>query len=680
MITTLCLALHCHQPVGNFSWILEEAYANAYRPFLDVLEKHPKVPVMLHYSGILLDWFEREHPEFLKRLKGLVRRGQVEMMGGGHYEPILTMIPKRDALAQLQQMQETLTRLGLQGPSPIKGIWIAERVWEPELPSLLEEAGVRYTVVDDHHLELAGVPEKERFGHYLTEDRGASVALFPSLKALRYGIPFKPVDEVIEILRQMRSESPRVAVLADDGEKFGLWPGTSRWVYQEGWLESFFQQLEQSHDWLKLMTFGQCLQMIPPLGRRYLPCGSYEEMMLWSGGLFRNFLVKYPEANTMYRRMLWVSDRLEEMRSRGKAKRNQRHTQLLREAHKHLSMAQNNDAYWHGLFGGLYLRHLREAVYLNLIRAEQALDAVGGERSAARGEPLLKDGQGVAELLLRSNSLTLLLDLRQGGQLLEASDKASGINLLNTLTRRPEAYHERLRSKQTVAAASAKNDAPLSIHEQPEMDRPDLTDLLVYDPYRRAGWIDHLLDTDSEVQAFARGASEEIGDFLHGSYEGKWKQSGRAVQAVLTRQGRIRIDEVEHPLSVKKTVTLASEGRTLRFAQQLINRSNHALSFLFGTEFNLGLKDAHVNRIGEAEGIRRFSVVDPAARLELLWEFSRPARLWHFPLETVSDSERGMERTYQGVSLTFLWHLKLAARGSWAVQWEWRLQAPHGIS
>ena len=37
----------------------------------------------------------------------------------------------------------------------------------------------------------------------------------------------------------------------------------------------------------------------------------------------------------------------------------------------HLYRSQCNDAYWHGVFGGLYLNHLREAAYSNLLRAER---------------------------------------------------------------------------------------------------------------------------------------------------------------------------------------------------------------------------------------------------------------------------------------------------------------------
>lgn len=689
-VTRFVLALHCHQPVGNFGWVLEEAYQKAYGPFLEALERHPKVRVVFHYSGVLLDYFQARHPEFLRRLKALVRNGRVEVLGGGYYEPILTMIPERDALGQMDMMQRRLRQLGLQGPhGRNEGAWLAERVWEPHLPSLLARGGIRYTVVDDAHLAQAGIRAEDRFGYYLTEDRGASTALFPSSKTLRYQAPFKPVAEVLETLRSWRSRRGRVAVLADDGEKFGLWPGTHRWVYEEGWLESFFQALEQNDGWLKLMLFRECLEAGPPLGRLAVPPGSYEEMMDWSGGSFRNFLLKYPESDTMHKKMLWVSERLEKAASRSKPQAAR--SCLLEQARRHLYMAQSNDAYWHGIFGGLYLQHLRRSIYQQLLIAERILDELQEKRRWVRAEALDVNADGQEEFLLRSDALTLLLDVHRGGQLLELSDKVLGVNLLDTLTRRPEAYHKKLQVLQPamsrvegpVAAAvpQAADKSPLSIHEREEADLSDLpaqaglADSLVYDSCRRAGLMDHLLPFDSEVASFSRGAAEELGDFLEGPCEGNLQRSAGSACAVLSRQGHVRLHGEEHPLRLRKTVTLTAKDRLVTVTHQLVNASTQPLSFLFGSEMNLGLKDAHVNRTGQAQGIRRFALVDPSLRLKVSWILSREARLWYFPLETVSDSERGMERTYQGVSMTFLWPISLKPGGSWRASWSLRVES-----
>ncbi len=672
-MTRFILAVHCHQPVDNFGWVLEEAYTSAYRPFVDVLERHPAVRVVFHYSGPLLDWFGLKHPEFLERLKKLVRRGQAEFLGGGYYEPILAMIPNRDALGQLEQMRQKLVHCGLaEKGEAARGVWLAERVWEPQLPSLLAQAGVRYTIVDDYHLQLAGIPEEKRFGYYLTEDKGSCVALFPSSKILRYLVPFKPVEKVIEQLRGLSSEDNQVMVLADDGEKFGHWPGTHKWVYEEGWLESFFHQLEHSADWLKLTTFRESLAAVPPMGRVYLPCASYEEMLEWSHGSFRNFLIKYPEADAMHKKALWVSERLQEVSANAKSASSHR---LLSQARRHLYMGQGNDAYWHGVFGGLYLRHLRRGVYHHLLKAEQLVEASEKKKTEVQAEQKDFDADQAPEFLLRSSSTTLLVDANQGGHLLEWSDKGVGINLLDTLARRPEPYHQRIRSPELVASSAVSAHGPATIHEQVEFSRPDLADLLVYDPCRRAALMDHLLSPLTQVQAFARGAADELGDFLDGAYEGRLKRSSGKVEVVLSRRGRITAEGVSSPLTITKRISIQRGSRLIEVAYRVANPTDRTQDLLFGVEWNIGLKDAQVNRIGEADSVRRFEVVDPALRLRISWAFSRTSRLWYFPIETVSDSERGVERTYQGASVTYLWPLHLSPRSSWAVNGTFQMES-----
>src|SRR4029077_17600838 len=129
---TLALVLHNHQPVGNFGWVIAEAYERAYEPMVAALERHPGVHIGLHYTGPLLDWIRAERPDFLDRLAVLVGRDQVELLGGGYYEPALAAIPERDRLRQLARMADEVERIGGRRPA---GMWLAERVWEPALPT-----------------------------------------------------------------------------------------------------------------------------------------------------------------------------------------------------------------------------------------------------------------------------------------------------------------------------------------------------------------------------------------------------------------------------------------------------------------------------------------------------------------------------------------------------------------
>ena len=123
----LVLALHNHQPVGNFDSVFEQAYQDSYRPFLDVFQDYPSLRFSLHVSGPLMEWLDEHHPEYVDRLADLVSTDRIEILGGTFYEAILPMIPPRDRVGQIRRYTKWLqSRLG----AAVHGVWIPERVWE----------------------------------------------------------------------------------------------------------------------------------------------------------------------------------------------------------------------------------------------------------------------------------------------------------------------------------------------------------------------------------------------------------------------------------------------------------------------------------------------------------------------------------------------------------------------
>ena len=138
-----------------------------------------------------------------------------------------------------------------------------------------------YTLVDDNHFKAVGLKEDDLFGYYVTEHEGHKLAIFPGLEFLRYSIPFKPIEVLDNYLKEADKKGHDLAVFGDDGEKFGLWPGTKKSVYEEGWLKGFFEYLTENQDWLKTVTFSEYLADKPPKGPIYLDCQSYKEMGEW---------------------------------------------------------------------------------------------------------------------------------------------------------------------------------------------------------------------------------------------------------------------------------------------------------------------------------------------------------------------------------------------------------------
>ena len=375
---SLALAIHDHQPVGNFGWVIADAYEHAYEPLLGALERHPTIRLALHVTGPLLDWIAAERNEFIDRLRALVERDQVEVMGGGWAEPVLIALPDRDRHGQLVRMADEVERLVGRRPA---GAWLAERVWEPDLPVAIAGAGYSWTILDDAHFRAASVPEAALWGAYVTEDQGALLTVFGTEQGLRYRIPFGEVDDVIEHLRAHATpDGSRLGMMGDDGEKFGAWPQTYEHCWgATRWIDRFLEALEANADWLATTTPSAWLADHPPLGRAYLPSGSYAEMSEWAlpaeearvfgpmlrraieehrpevrylrGGTWRGFAAKYRELGDLRAQMLRASTAVAAIDDAPAAA----------AARDHLYRGQANDAYWHGLFGGVYLPDLRLA-------------------------------------------------------------------------------------------------------------------------------------------------------------------------------------------------------------------------------------------------------------------------------------------------------------------------------
>ncbi len=164
----LILALHNHQPVGNFDHVFQQAFDDSYRPFLDVFSRYESLKISLHVSGSLMEWLAAHQPDYVDRLAELVAQGRIEIIGGAFYEPILAMIPSRDRIGQIRSYTRWLqNRLG----ATVRGMWVPERVWEQSFTRDLVDAGIEYTILDDFHFKCAGLTESQLLGHLLTEDR-----------------------------------------------------------------------------------------------------------------------------------------------------------------------------------------------------------------------------------------------------------------------------------------------------------------------------------------------------------------------------------------------------------------------------------------------------------------------------------------------------------------------------
>lgn len=661
------LCIHNHQPVGNFESVIEEAYQKAYKPFIDIMYDYPDFKFALHCSGILWDYFLEKHPEYIEIVKKMLERKQVELVSGGYYEPILSSIPQKDRVGQIKMMNEFLKKTFNVQP---QGLWLTERIWEQTVVKDIVDAGIKYTLVDDYVFYSAGInriENPELTDYYVTEEEGRILYVFPISQTLRYYIPFKPVEEVIQLLSKFVRQNEIIALtMGDDGEKFGIWPKTYEHVYKDGWLKKFVEQVLKNSQWLKTTTFSEFVNLKPPKQKIYLPTASYFEMGEWClptstqemfesliknldnipnnqvirqflhGGYWKNFLSKYPESNNVHKKMLFLSEKIQRVKDK----------KLIQTFYK----SQCNCAYWHGVFGGLYLPHLREAVYQNLINVEKQI-----VKNGVYCKDFDKDTQD--EILVSSEKFSLYIKPSYGGSVYELDLKQYDKNLLNVLSRKKEAYHKRLIEFESNNAKIDPQQVK-TIHDLVLVKEEGLSKKLYYDWHQRYSFLDHFLHSDTKFENFYKCQYGEQGNFTIEKYEIE-KINKKNFEVILSRIGNVWVKENNYPIKITKKFVVNDEENCVSCEYKIENLSDTNIELWFLSEINMLVFCPQQNLFQEIE-TDVYKFVDGAKKFEVEVKTDQKKLFWIFPIETISLSESGFERTYQGLCVAISSKFSLA--------------------
>ena len=669
----LVFVIHNHQPVGNFDFVIEQNYQESYEPFIGYLERYPFFKTALHYTGYLWEYIAEKHPEFIERIKALIDRNQVELVGGSYYESVISVLPEYEAVRQLSIYSDSISRYSGKNT---EGMWLAERVWEPGMPSVISKSGYGYTFLDQSHFEAGGVPGNKIWGIYKIEDRGNDISVFPIDKTLRYNIPFQLPNKTVEYLARRKREGVKLITYGDDGEKFGGWPGTKKWVYEDKWLENFLITL-QENDWINLVLPSEAAAKHSIMGKVYLPCASYEEMGEWSlpaatqvelfnlkkelehaglaervepmirGGYWRQFLTKYPESGRIYRRLLRVCRMVEEME-------NSKHPEAVK-ARQHLMRGSANDAYWHGVFGGIYLPHLRYAVTKDLIAAETIF-----AKSVTVSD--IHEYPNSGTVSIENDYLKIEIEPELGGGISAIDVRNAGINLADSMTRRDEAYHVRLKEATEVNEADHS-----SIHDRIEAKEENLLEKLITDDHQRLCFLDRFLKSAASLDELKKNKAVDI-SCVYNSLFTVIKSEKR--EAIL--EGCARLPDSR--IKFQKIFSLSESESVLKVEYKFGDEIFGIDSVLFAPEIHLNLlapsaddryflhdsekfDGCNLGSQGESQDTTTISLVDEYLGIRIDLTAKPQAKWMWYPIETVSLSEGGAESVYQGSGIHPVWQL-----------------------
>ncbi len=657
----LIVGTHNAQPVGATEAQFEEAYQSSYKPYLTALYGHPEIDGVLFYSGTLLGWLEERHPEFLMLLEEMVKRKQIELLGGGYYDPILSLIPNPDRLGQFELLTTFLRQHFGRRP---RGGWITERIWEPGLASTIKNSGMEYIFLDDRHFSAAGFSGTDLYRPCITEDQGKALVVYPVATSIARMVPSESPQRVADHLLSLASHDEElVAVLFDEGERYGMLNKRGKRLFKDGWFDLFFSIVENKREWIETMLPSRHPEGFGPAKKGYFSSTTYEEMMRWLSdstffrdaehaklkngvkgnshqpcGNFRQFLSHYPESNILYAKMLYTHDLVNQMRG-------DRHRK--RAAREELWKGECHNALWHGPNGGIYDSRLRKAAYRALIEAEKVTREKGIFKPSLVSLDFDLDGE--EEFLYHGTEVNGYVHL-VGGTLFELEYVPAAWNYLDTLARHREPYH---------------GDGAG----------------FVFDKYQRKAFIDHFFLPTESIAAFDRMTYGELGPFIGRSYSLEDLDRDRN-EVLLRATGKVKVKKHEYAVELSKRYSFKKSSIVVRYIIE--NTSIDPLNVSFGSEINIALES------GSLEGAALFSVkddrrhaidltrtsVDEIAELAvndltnkvaISLSATEPFKLWSLPVETTSRTLTGTTRAYQSSCFVPQWNLRLGHGERWEV-------------
>ncbi len=651
------IGTHNHLPIGQPDFQTENIYQKALKPFLSSLYSFPALPAALYYSGQLLEWLEEHHPEFVMLLVEMVKRKQVEVLGGGYYDPVLSMIPANDRLGQLEKMT---TFLRVKFENRPRGCWLPETVWEPCLASILRSSGLDFTFLEDTQFRLAGVEEGELMQPRLAEDQGKIVTVFPVSTMLSVLLERGEPKLVVDALKAAADTTRRkTAVMMMEGSRLGALAGPDAAGPAGGWLADLMRRVTECTEWLEPTTPTRCLREAASSPRLYIPSSASSEMTLWAlpprrrkqylearkalenpdsllaGGYFRQFLSRYPEGELLYAKMMYTHVLVNQIRGDKYKKK---------AAQNELWKGQSNHAYWYGGNGGIYSNVLRKAVYSSLIEAEKITRAT--EIFAPSIISVDFDMDNNAEHLYQGSELNGYIHLR-GGVLFELDFLPAAWNYLDTMARRDEGMSTRRRDQCTV------------------------------DSSPRRAFMDHFFAQDAGIEGFDAGTLSESGDFIDGLYE--VADLNRSLPEVLLKRSGAAAQGC--PAEIQKRFIF--RPRSIDVYYRLTNTGSGVLSARFGVEINLSLasRSPESGRIflleesqksdlpserTERDGVTGLLVRDVLNGVSITLSSANEFLLWSLPVETATPhADDGVERIFQSYCFVPQWRLELEPGQSW---------------
>jgi len=349
---SLILGSHAHVPSGAPESEFEFVYETKIRPFVSNLYRYSNIQAVLHYSGVLLYWVERTHPESFMLIEDMITRKQAEILGGGFYEPVFPLISLQDRIGQIELMTTYLRKHFGKRPT---GCWIPGMAWEQNLAVALCTSDMNYTFLSQDQFEISGLEGADLFKPCLTEDQGKLIVIFPVSKHVEKELSQKSFSQVFV---ELQNKFKEVCGDCKSEKIISVFPETVSSSPEEApdtaW-NRFFEEISLSDNIVNTALPFKILKTYKTFKKASFPNSCAQENNFSP----RRFLIDNAEASGIYSKMIFTNLLINQLKGDKARKLNARE-----------EMWKAQDSCFFSPGNGQYRNELRKSAYSSLLRAE----------------------------------------------------------------------------------------------------------------------------------------------------------------------------------------------------------------------------------------------------------------------------------------------------------------------
>jgi len=349
----LILGSHAHVPSGAPESEFEYVYEKKIRPFVSNLYRYSNIQAVLHYSGVLLYWVERNHPEFFMLIEDMINRKQAEILGGGFYEPSFPLIPLQDRIGQIELMTTYLRKHF--GKRPL-GCFLPGFVWEQHMAAALSACDMNYTFLSQDQFVQAGMSGAGLFSPCITEDQGKLITVFPVSLSVEKELGEKSFSQSFV---DLKNKFEKVCGKCKAEKIISVFPDNVSSSPEEApdtiW-NRFFEEISLSENIVETILPAKIIK-----SQKVYKKGSFPNSSALDNNFSpRRFINENIESNGIYSKMILTNVLINQLKGDKSRKQN---------AREELWKAQDSCLFSPG--DGQYRNELRKAAYSSLLRAEK---------------------------------------------------------------------------------------------------------------------------------------------------------------------------------------------------------------------------------------------------------------------------------------------------------------------